>query len=45
MDYLIQTAGLITVIFGGIIVIRKEMRDTQKHQWERQDRGNRELRG
>lgn len=43
MDYLIQTAGLITVTFGGIVLIRKEMRDTEKHQWERQDRENREL--
>lgn len=43
MDYLIQTAGLITVTLGWIVLIRKEIRDTEKHQWERQDRENREL--
>lgn len=43
MDYLVQTAGLITVIPGWIVVIRKEIRDTEKHQWEQQDRENREL--
>lgn len=43
MDYLVQAAGLITVILGWIVVIRKELRDTEKRKWERQDRENREL--
>ena len=43
MDFLVQLAEIAGAVIGTVIIIRKEIRDTEKHKWEREDRANREL--
>lgn len=43
IEQLIQIATLAGLTIGVVVVIRKEQRDTEKHQWEREDRTPPEL--
>lgn len=44
MDWMIHIAGLITMALGWVIAIRKELRETEKHEREmKKDIDNREL--